>query len=142
MTTLLLAWILVLPPQQLEQELQQIQQQLQLQQEELERLTELLEEQQDLIAPLCTPELRLVNNRGRVGRELEASLPLNLFATMGRLRTATTGRSRRDCLGGEIHLTANYFDRNGNLICSGMIENAATQRNLIRVSTWKSGRGT
>ena len=131
MSSLLLAWVLVLTPQQSDQqfeqqrqELRQIQQQLQLQQEELERLTELLEEQQDLITPLCAPELRLVNSAGRVGPELEASLPLNLFATMG--------RSRRDCLGGEIHLTANYFDRNGNLICSGMIENAATQRNSIQ----------
>ena len=86
MSSLLLAWVLVLTPQQSDQqfeqqrqELRQIQQQLQLQQEELERLTELLEEQQDLITPLCAPELRLVNSAGRVGpetRSFPAAQPL------------------------------------------------------------------
>ena len=127
MSSLLLAWVLVLTPQQSgqqseqqRQELRQIQQQLQLQQEELERVTELLEEQQ--AKPLCLANIRLVNDSGPVGLGLEASLPLNLFST--------TSRPREDCLPAEIRLTASYFDRTGNLICSGVIRDAATQRGL------------
>ena len=131
MGIVLLAWIALLPPQQLErefeqqrQELQQIRNQLQVQQQQLERLTELLEDSQDPAAIICTAAIRQLNGPGResVGPGDAVSVSLNLFSTVS--------QPREECLPAEIRVTASYLDTAGKLICSGMVPGVAVQNSL------------
>ena len=129
MSIFLLAWVMLLTPQQLEQqfeqqrqELRQVRDQLQLQQQQLERLTELLEEAQNSPATICTAAIRQLNGSTQVGvgPGENVTVALNLFSTVS--------QPRENCLRAEIRVTASYLDRDGNLICSGVVPKVATQR--------------
>jgi len=134
MSIFLLAWVMLLGPQQLErefeqqrQELRQVRDQLQLQQQQLERLTALLEEAQQPPAAVCTAAIGQLtgSTRTRVGPGENVTVPLNLFSTVSQPLEA--------CLPSEIRVTASCLDRGGNLICSGVVPDVAIQRRLTEI---------
>ena len=54
----------------------------------------------------------------------EAVVPINLYCTVS--KPANT------CLPAEVRVAASYLDAFDNLICSGVVENVATQSNFIQ----------
>src|SRR5262245_54086812 len=126
-TELLVATMMLQPqPQQTEQELQKQRQQIERVQRQLEdqekllgNVRKMLEDGQNKAS--CSAELRWVT-----GSEIRivppsqaAAVQLNLFSTVS--------KPSGSCLPGEIRITASYMDPHDNLICSGGIENLATQ---------------
>jgi hypothetical protein len=122
----LLVLILGLQSQQeLESRLQQKQQEVDQLNGKVGELSRTVERQdQELRRPFCSAELRFVGSSpsGSVSREVV--LPLNLYSAVS--KPANT------CLPAEIRVAASYLDAFDNLICSGVIENAATQSNFTQ----------
>jgi len=127
----LLLLFLGLQPSQSQQELHRQQQivrelehRVRRQQEEIERIAAMVE-QRNQRDPVCTAEVRAVNGlKFTVPAEVTAAVGLNLFSTVS--------KPEGDCLSAEVRVTASYLDAAGNLICSGAIENAATQSALAQ----------
>jgi hypothetical protein len=136
MIPILLMLATLQPQQQTEQQaqrqqiqLEQLRQELQQQREQLGRLLQIIERQsqkQDQEAPLCSAEIRRVNEteQRKVPLNSAAITPLNLFSVVTKPPDA--------CLQAEIRVTASYLDAKDNLICSGVVENVAEQNNLTQ----------
>ena len=108
MASLLLALTMLAP--QNEQQLRQIQ-------EQLEKL---------VAKPTCAVELQWVSNNEsrRVPPSSTAVVPLHFFAAVS--------KPEDQCLPVEIRVSVSYLDRADNLICSGVIENVASQTSNIQ----------
>ena len=76
--------------------------------------------EREISKPICSAELRWVSGGGdrRVPANSASVALLNLFSTVSKPSA---------CLSAEIRVTASYLDVADNLICSGTVENAATQ---------------
>ncbi len=131
MTTYLLALVLLLPLQQFERQFEQqlqalrsVREQLQLQQQQLERLTEVLEETQKPPPSMCAGAIQRLNGStpAAVGPGEDVSVPLYLYSTVS--------RPLKDCLPSEIRVSVNFLDREGILVCSGVVSDVAIQRGL------------
>jgi hypothetical protein len=110
-------------------QLEQLRQELQQQREQLGKLLQIIERQsqkQEQETPVCAAEIRLVNEseQRRVPLNSAAVTPLNLFSVVTKPMDA--------CLQAEIRVTASYLDANDNLVCSGVVENVASQNNLTQ----------
>ena len=110
-------------------QLEQLRQELQQQREQLGRLLQIIERQsqkQEKETPVCSAEIRRVNEseQRRVPLNSAAVTPLNLFSVVTKPMDA--------CLQAEIRVTASYLDANDNLVCSGVVENVASQNNLTQ----------
>jgi len=110
-------------------QLEQLRQELQTQREQLERMLQIIERQsqkQEKETPVCSAEIRRVNEseKRRVALNSAAVTPLNLFSVVTKPIDA--------CLQAEIRVTASYLDANDNLVCSGVVENVASQDNLAQ----------
>ncbi len=141
-TSLFLSLVLLFPPQSQ----QQVDQQLRQQQQELSQLRGELKQQMDRIhdaldrhereisKPICSTELFWIGGGEdrRVPANPSAAALLNLFSIVSKPSS---------CLSAEIRLTAIYMDGADNLVCSGAVENAATQTSstqtvLLEVRPW------
>ena len=111
--------------QQAEQESKRQQMQLDQMQNELQkefgRVRDLIEKQRP---PGCSADLRWVTGGQdvKVGSNANAVIPMNLFSTIS--------RPSNTCLAAEITVSASYLDAFDNLVCTGVIDNIATQSNL------------
>jgi len=96
------------------------QQQLQQISQQLEKIRKLLEH------TFCSAELRRVNGQDlrKVPPNAQAIVPMNLFSSIS--------QPSETCTPAEIRLTATYLDANDNLICSGTVENIASQTGLTQ----------
>jgi hypothetical protein len=119
--------LLLMAPQQ---QIQQIQDQLQRQQQQLDQIHQDLQKLTDSgsnqAQSICNVEVRRVSgpDQRRVAANLAAVVPLNLFATIGKPTDA--------CLPAEVRVAASYLDASENLVCSGVVENVASQSALIQ----------
>ena len=111
-------FLLMAPQQQVEQQLQRQQQQLDQLHQDVQKL---LNDRKEQTPAICSVELRRVGGQDqrKIAASLAAVVPLNLFSTIG--------RPAESCLPAEIRVTASYLDANDNLVCSGVVENVATQ---------------
>jgi hypothetical protein len=103
----------------------QIQQELQQQRQQIGHLMELLEKnQKQTLPPVCAAEILGVGSpdQRRVPLTPTAAVPFNLFSVVTKPENA--------CLQAEVRVTASYLDGNDALICSGVVENVATQTSL------------
>jgi len=124
MTTPLLLVLLTLEPQQ-QTQMDQIQQELQQQRQQIGHLMDLIEKnQKQTPPPVCAAEILRVGSLDQrsVPLTATASVPFNLFSVVTKPENA--------CLHGEVRVTASYMDGNDALICSGVVENVATQTSL------------
>jgi hypothetical protein len=112
-------------PQQGDRQIEAILLQMQEVQRQLGQVLERLDGQQGG-GPECLAELRWVNGNDprTVAADSAVVAPLNLFSTISK---PVSG-----CLPAEIRVTASYLTAGGNLICSGAIENVATQDQLAQ----------
>lgn len=135
MIHLLLVLVAAQSPQQPDQQLQrqqvqleQLRQELQQQRQQFRRLLDLLEQQgqKQQQTPVYSAELRRVNGGEfkRVPPNISAVVPLVLLSTISKPQEA--------CLQAEIRVTAHYLDTDDKLICSGIVENVATQNSLTQ----------
>ncbi len=119
--------LLFIAPQQ---QIQQIQDQLQRQQQQLEQIHQDLQKLRDSgsnqAQSICNVEVRRVSgpDQRRVPANVAAVVPFNLFTTIG--------KPAESCLPAEVRVAAGYLDANDNLVCSGVVENVATQTSLIQ----------
>jgi hypothetical protein len=127
MATPLLFLVLALAPQQ--SDLDQIRQELQQQRQQMTRLAEAIDKQsqtekQATAVPLCSAEVRMAGGAAQriVPLNAAAVVPFNLFSVVT--------KPIEHCLTAEFRVTAAYLDAAGDLICSGVVESAATQRQL------------
>jgi hypothetical protein len=125
MTTELLLFFLAVQPQQ-QTQMDQIHQELLEQRQQIARLVEMLEkgQKQSPSAPACSAEIRAVGVSDRKGVPLTATaaVAFNLFSVVTKPANA--------CLQAEVQVTASYLDGNDALVCSGVVENVATQTSL------------
>lgn len=114
--------------QRQQQQVEQVQRQLQEQQQQLGRLLDALDREikQEPPKPVCSAELRWVVDSGprKIPASTTAVVALNLFSVVSEPAAA--------CLPAEVRVTASYLDAKNNLICSGVIENAAAQTALTQ----------
>jgi hypothetical protein len=91
---------------------------------ELQQVVSNLE--QELKRPFCSAELRFDSSAEArsVSPDATATVPLNLYSTVS--KPAGT------CLPAEIQVAASYLDAFENVICSGVVENAATQNSFVQ----------
>jgi hypothetical protein len=133
MKTLFLILMLIEPQQQLEQQIQrqiqlfeQLGAQLEQQRQQFDRMLKTMSEQRDQGKPVvvCSVEMRRVNGSDvrKVPLNASAVVPLNLFSTVS--------QPGGGCLPAEVRVTASYLDSNDNLVCSGTVENIASQTAL------------
>ena len=120
--------LLALGPQQ-QTDLEQIRQELQQQRQQINRMSDAIEKQnqnskQGSPAPLCSAEIRTAGGTEQriVPVTAVAVVPLNLFSVVT--------KPIEQCLSAEIRVTASYLDAGGGLVCSGVVENVATQTQL------------
>jgi hypothetical protein len=125
MTIPLLVLLLAFEPQQ-QTQMDQLHQELVQQRQQLGRVLELLEkdQKQGQSAPICSAEGRLVGSpdQKRVPVNSTAFVHFNIFSVVT--------KPFDTCLQAEVRVTASYLDANDTLICSGVIENVATQTSL------------
>jgi len=125
MTFPLLLLLLAFEPQQ-QTQMDQIHQELLQQRQQIGRLLELLGKDQKQAAParVCSAEARAVGStdQKRVPMTPTAVVPFNLFSVVTKPEEA--------CLEAEIRVTASYLDATDTLVCSGVVENVATQTTL------------
>jgi hypothetical protein len=105
----------------------QMHQELLQQGRQIDRLLEILnqkEQKPSAPAPICTAEIRAVGSfdQKRVPVIGTAVVPFNLFSVVTKPLDA--------CLQAEVRVTASYLDANDVLVCSGVVENVATQTSL------------
>jgi len=105
----------------------QMHQELLQQGRQIDRLLEILnqkEQKPSAPAPICTAEIRAVGSfdQKRVPVIGTAVVPFNLFSVVTKPLDA--------CLQAEVRVTASYLDANDTLVCSGVVENVATQTSL------------
>jgi hypothetical protein len=121
----LLLLLLGFEPQQ-QTQMDQIHQELVQQRQQLGRVLELLEkdQKQATSGSICSAETRLVGSPDpkRVPINSTAVVPFNLFSVVT--------KPAEVCLQAEVRVTASYLDANDTLICSGILENVATQTSL------------
>jgi hypothetical protein len=111
--------------QELEARLQQKQQEVDSLNAKVTDLTRTVQQQdQELRRPFCSAELRAVGANASGAVSAEAVVPINLYSTVS--KPANT------CLPAEVRVAASYLDAFDNLICSGVVENVATQSNFIQ----------
>jgi hypothetical protein len=81
---------------------------------------------QELRRPFCSAEMRFVSSSDprTVAPNPTATVPLNLHSTVSRPSGV--------CLPAEIRVTASYLDGEDNLICSGVVDNAASQTSFTQ----------
>jgi hypothetical protein len=125
MTIPLLVLLFALQPQQ-QTQMDQIHQELVQQRQQLGRVLDLLEkdQKQGQSAPICYADTRLVGSpdQKRVPINGTVVVHFNLFSVVTKPADA--------CLQAEVRVTASYLDANDTLICSGVVENVATQTSL------------
>jgi hypothetical protein len=122
--TFILLFTMLEPEQQVEQQLEAIRLQMQQMRQQLGQVLERLDGPQSA-KPECLAELRWVS--GNDPRSVAADggvAQLNLFSTISK---PVSG-----CLPAEIRVTASYLAAGGDLICTGAIENVATQDQLAQ----------
>jgi hypothetical protein len=122
----LLFLMLAAQPQQ-QTQMDQIHQELLQQRQEIGRLMELLDQKnqkQAPSAPICSAEIRAVGSleQKSIPPTAVAAVPFNLFSVVT--------KPVDSCLQAEVRVTASYLDANDTLVCSGVVENAATQTSL------------
>ena len=105
----------------------QIHQELLQQRQQIGRLVEMLEQREQKqapSAPVCSAEIRAAQSadQKRVPVNASAAVPFNLFSVVTKPVDA--------CLQAEVRVTASYLDANDALVCSGVVENVATQTSL------------
>jgi len=130
MTIPLLLLLLAFEPQtqpQAQTQMDQIHQELFQQRQQIGRLMEMLEQREQKQAPpapVCSAEIRAVQSadQKRVPVTATAAVPFNLFSVVTKPVDA--------CLQAEVRVTASYLDANDALVCSGVVENVATQTSL------------
>ncbi len=106
-----------------EQQIRQLQSELQQQNQQLKRMEDLLERQNQ--RTICTAEIRWVSGESRkVPASPLSVVPLSLFSIVS--------KPSGTCLPTEIRITTSYIDAGDNLVCSGAIENIATQNSLAQ----------
>src|SRR5436190_3644853 len=111
--------------QELESRLQQKQQEIDHLNTKVTDLTRTVDQQdQELRRPFCSAELRVVGSNIAGSVSAEALVPINLYSTVS--KPANT------CLPAEVRVAASYLDAFDNLICSGVVENVASQSNFIQ----------
>lgn len=133
-TKLFLVLLTLEPQQQLEQQMQRQQQQIEQIHQQFDRLLQIIERQEqrqeqqrpEPAKPVCSAEIRWVygGDQRTIPANSDAIVPLNLFSTISKPASA--------CLPAEIRVTASYLDTAGNLVCSGAIENLASQNTLTQ----------
>jgi hypothetical protein len=126
MTIPLLFVLLAFEPQQ-QTQMDQIQQELTQQRQQIGHLLELLDKNQNqkpAPSPICAAEIRPVGtlDQRRVPVTPTAAVPFNLFSVVT--------KPLESCLQAEVRVTASYLDANDGLICSGVVDNVATQTSL------------
>ena len=126
MTTQLLLLFLAVGAQQ-QTQMDQIQQELVQQRQQVGRLLQLFEQdrqKQTSPAPVCSAELRSHGSSDlkRVPMTATAVLPFELFSIVTKPQDV--------CLQAEVRVTASYLDGSDTLVCSGVVENVATQTSL------------
>src|SRR5262245_33800440 len=123
MTIPLLFLLFTFEPQQ-QNQIDQIQQELQQQRQQMGRLLDLIEKSQKPAAPVCLAEVRTVGSPDQRTIPLTATavLPFNLFSVVT--------KPTESCLHAEVRVTASYLDADDALVCSGVVENGATQTSL------------
>ena len=107
-----------------EQQIRQLHSELQQQNQQLKRMEDLLARQDQ--KTICAAEMRWVSGgepRKTPGGPLSV-VSASLFSIVS--KPAGT------CLPSEIRVTASYVDAEGNLVCSGVIENMAIQSSLTQ----------
>jgi len=127
MTIQLFLLLLTFEPQQ-QTQMDQIHQELVEQRQQIGRVLELLEQKDPQKAPapspICAAEVRAVSSpdQKRIPMTATAVVPFNVFSVVTKPADA--------CLQAEVRVTASYLDANDTLVCSGVVENAATQTSL------------
>ena len=133
MTTILFSLLLLQSPQDLERQVKQQQQELSQVRGEIRQQMDQMRDalnrhEREINKPICSAELRWVTNGDdrRVPATNTAAVQLNLFSIVSKPSS---------CLSAEIRVTASYLDAADNLICSGVVENAATQNSSTQSVT-------
>ncbi len=131
MTSLLLAYVLVGPQDTIRpaierqgQEIRQLQSELQQQSQQLKRMEDQLARQEQ--KTICTAEMRWVS--GGEPKKVPG-IPLSVVSLS---LFSIVSKPGGNCLPTEIRVTASYLDAAENLVCSGAIENLATQTSLAQ----------
>jgi hypothetical protein len=129
-TSLLLSLLLLVQQEQTEAKLRQAEQELsQLRGEvrqQMDRMKDTLERhEREINKPICSAELFWTagGEDRKVPPSPTAAAPLNLFSIVSKPSS---------CLPAEIRVTASYMDAGDNLVCSGVVENAATQNSATQ----------
>jgi hypothetical protein len=113
--------------QQKQQEIDQLKTELNEQRQQAGQLRRVVDQQdQELRRPFCSAEIRFVSGgeARTVAANSSAIVPLSLHSTVSRPSNV--------CLTAEIRVTASYLDASENLICSGVVENAAVQNSFTQ----------
>ena len=114
--------------QRQQQQLDEAHQQMRQQDEQIGRVVQMLERQQRSIdqKAVCSAELRWVSGSDarKLPAKADAAAALSLFSIISRPTNV--------CLPAEVRVTASYIDADGNLVCTGALENAATQTSLTQ----------